>query len=98
MVIGVFVKIFFLLTSFFILSVYVTQTRGETCATRQKLALRTIAAVLIFVLVLYLFGNAISRYLGITLEAFRIGSGIVLLLNAVDIMRGEWDSSRPLVR
>ena len=36
MVIGVFVKIFFLLTPFFVLSVYVTLTRGEEHMTRRS--------------------------------------------------------------
>ena len=81
MVIGVFVKIFFLLTPFFVLSVYVTLTRGEEHMTRRKLAVRTTVAVLVIVMILYLFGEAIFRYLGITLDAFRIGSGIVLLLS-----------------
>ena len=88
MVIGVFVKIFFLLTPFFVLSVYVTLTRGEEHMTRRKLAVRTTVAVLVIVMILYLFGEAIFRYLGITLDAFRIGSGIVLLLSGIEVVRG----------
>lgn len=86
--IGVFVKIFFLLTPFFVLSVYVTMTRGEERPVRRKLAVRTTVAVLVIVMLLYLFGEAIFRYLGITLDAFRIGSGIVLLLSGIEIVRG----------
>lgn len=89
MMIGVFVKIFFLLTPFFVLSVYVTLTRNEESMARRKLAVRTTLAVLIIVLILYLFGNAIFSYLGITLDAFRIGSGIVLLLSGIDVVRGN---------
>ena len=88
MVIGVFVKIFFLLTPFFVLSVYVTLTRGEEHMTRRKLAVRTTVAVLVIVMILYLFGEAIFRYLGITLDAFRIGSGIVLLLSGIEVVQG----------
>lgn len=89
MMIGVFVKIFFLITPFFVLSVYVTLTRNEESMARRKLAVRTTLAVLIIVLILYLFGNAIFSYLGITLDAFRIGSGIVLLLSGIDVVRGN---------
>lgn len=88
-VIGVFVKIFFLLTPFFILSIFVTLTRDEEAATRRKLAIRTTVAVLVIVMVLYLFGEAIFRYLGITLDAFRIGSGIVLLLSGIEVVRSS---------
>ena len=72
-IIGVFVKIFFLLTPFFVLSVYVTLTRGEEEMSRRKLAVRTTVAVLVITMILYLFGEQIFRYLGITLDAFRIG-------------------------
>lgn len=97
MVIGVFVKIFFLLTPFFVLSVYVTLTRGEEHMTRRKLAVRTTVAVLVIVMILYLFGEAIFRYLGITLDAFRIGSGIVLLLSGIEVVRGTGIPARPPV-
>lgn len=88
-IIGVFVKIFFLLTPFFVLSVYVTLTRGEEEISRRKLAIRTTVAVLVIAMVLYLFGEQIFRYLGITLDAFRIGSGIVLLLSGIEVVRGS---------
>ncbi len=88
-IIGVFVKIFFLLTPFFVLSVYVTLTRGEEEISRRKLAARTTIAVLVIAMVLYLFGEQIFRYLGITLDAFRIGSGIVLLLSGIEVVRGS---------
>ena len=87
--VGVFVKIFFLLTPFFVLSVYVTLTRGEEEISRRKLAARTTIAVLVIAMVLYLFGEQIFRYLGITLDAFRIGSGIVLLLSGIEVVRGS---------
>ena len=87
--IGVFVKIFFLLTPFFILSIFVTLTREERRGARRILAIRTTVAVLVIVMVLYLFGEAIFRYLGITLDAFRIGSGIVLLLSGIEVVRSS---------
>ena len=87
-IIGVFVKIFFLLTPFFVLSVCVTLTRGEPEISRRRLAVRTTVAVLVIAMVLYLFGEQIFRYLGITLDAFRIGSGIVLLLSGIEVVRG----------
>ena len=88
-VIGVFVKIFFLLTPFFILSIFLTLTREEKSAARRVLAVRTTVAVLVIVMILYLFGEAIFRYLGISLDAFRIGSGIVLLLSGIEVVRSS---------
>ena len=88
-IVGVFVKIFFLLTPFFILSIFLTLTREEKSAARRVLAVRTTVAVLVIVMVLYLFGEAIFRYLGISLDAFRIGSGIVLLLSGIEVVRSS---------
>ncbi|MDR0932162.1 MAG: MarC family protein [Victivallales bacterium] len=87
--IGVFVKIFFLLTPFFVLSVYLTLMRDSEAKLRRILAIRTTVAVLVITMVLYLFGEPIFRYLGITLDAFRIGSGIVLLLSGIEVVRGS---------
>ncbi len=87
--IGVFVKIFFLLTPFFVLSLFVTLTREMELVRQRALALRTAAAVLVICLVLYFFGDRIFSYLGITLDAFRVGSGLVLLLSGIEVVRGS---------
>ena len=86
---GVFVKLFLLLTPFFVLSVFVTTCSGLEKNQQRKLAIRVAAAVLTMTCVLYLFGEVIFRYLGITLDAFRIGAGLVLMLNGIDMVRGS---------
>ena len=73
--VGVFVKIFFLLTPFFVLSLFVTLTRELELSRQRALAMRTSLAVLVICLILYFFGDRIFSYLGITLDAFRVGSG-----------------------
>ncbi len=87
--IGVFVKLFFLLTPFFVLSLFVALTGELEEARRRSLAVRTTLAVLTIALILYLFGEQIFRYLGITLDAFRIGSGLILLLSGIEVVRGS---------
>ena len=86
--VGVFVKIFFLLTPFFVLSLFVTLTRELELSRQRALAMRTSLAVLVICLVLYFFGDRIFSYLGITLDAFRVGSGLVLLLSGIEVVRG----------
>lgn len=85
--IGMVVKLFLLLTPFFILSIFVSVTAEFTHARRRMLALRTTFAVLMTTVVLYLFGEWIFRCLGISLDAFRIGAGLVLLLNGIELVR-----------
>ena len=86
--IGTLVRLFFLLTPFFVLSLFVSMTTELTETERRHLALRTTLAILIICLVIYLFGQPIFAYLGITLDAFRIGSGIVLMLSGIEVVRG----------
>lgn len=93
---GLIVKLFLLLTPFFILSVFVYSCDGMEHSARQKLALRTGSAVVCACVVLYLFGEIIFNYLGISLNAFRIGAGLVLMLNGIDMVRSSQPKNRQL--
>ena len=87
--IGMVVQFFFLLTPFFVLSLFVSLTAGMTLKEQRKLAVRTTLAILIIVVILYLLGDRIFGYLGITLDAFRIGAGLVLLLSGIEVVRSS---------
>lgn len=87
--IGMVVQFFFLLTPFFVLSLFVSLTVGMTLKEQRKLAVRTTLAILIIVVILYLLGDRIFGYLGITLDAFRIGAGLVLLLSGIEVVRSS---------
>ena len=89
------VKLFLLLTPFFVLSFFIAVTSGMEVRKRKNLAVRTALAVGIICVVIFLFGEVIFRYLGITLDAFRIGCGLVLLLTGIDLVR---DSGTPKAR
>ncbi len=94
--IGVVVKLFLLLTPFFVLSIFITLSQEMSARERKRLAVRTALAVLFILLVLYMFGDLLFRYLGITLNAFRIGAGLVLMLSGIDLVRatGEQPKAR----
>ena len=85
---AVFVKFFFLLTPFFILSVFLAVTENETREMQRRLAVRVTAGVVVISLILFLFGDVIFSLLGITLEAFRVGAGALLFLSAVSLTQG----------
>ena len=57
---GLVIKLFLLLTPFFVLSVFVTACNDMEHDSRRKLALRTGFAVICACLVLYLFGERSS--------------------------------------
>ena len=95
-IIGLVIKLFLLLTPFFVLSVFVADCDGMEHAPRQKLALRTGSAVICASVILYLFGEVIFHCLGISLNAFRIGAGLVLMLNGIDMVRSSLPKNRQL--
>ena len=93
--IGLIVKLFLLLTPFFILSIFIATTESWEKRQRKLLALRVTAAVTVASVIIFLFGELIFRYLGITLDAFRIGCGLVLMLSGIDLVR---ESGTPKAR
>ncbi len=93
-IIGLGVKLFLLMTPFFILSVFVSYCDGMDSKPRRQLALRTGFAVICAATVIYLFGKIIFECLGISLNAFRIGAGLVLMLNGIDMVRSSLPKNR----
>jgi multiple antibiotic resistance protein len=76
-------------TPFFVISAFISLTRGETQTERQKIAVKITVAVALTCFALFLFGNYIFALFGITLDAFRIGAGAVLFLSAVAMIQGK---------
>lgn len=87
--ISIFIKIFFLFTPFFVLSVFMAMTREMDAREQRKTAVRTTGAIVVLSLALFFFGPRIFETLGITLDAFRIGAGALLFLSAVSLVRGR---------
>ncbi|MBC7356183.1 MAG: NAAT family transporter [Desulfomicrobiaceae bacterium] len=81
-------QLFFLLTPFFVLSVFLSLTEGMGPAEQRRVALRTTLAVAIIGMTLYWAGNPIFSTLGITLDGFRIGAGSLLFLSSVSLVTG----------
>lgn len=84
-----FIKFFFLLTPFFVLSTFLAMTRNFTSKQRTALAFKVTVAVLVVALVIFAAGNFVFSVFGITLDAFRIGTGILLMLTAINLVNGS---------
>lgn len=76
-------KFFFLLTPFFGLSMFISMTSDCPSRERRALALRVALSAGVIGLVIFFFGGAIFRLFGITVDAFRIGTGILLMLTSI---------------
>jgi len=87
--IGTYIKVFFLLTPFFVISTFLSMTSGMDVRRREKIAVRTALAAAACTLGVYLVGNQIFKLFGITLDAFRVGAGTLLFLSAVSLVSGR---------
>jgi multiple antibiotic resistance protein len=90
--ISTWIRFFFLLTPFFVLSMFLALTQHLDEPKRRRLAIRVTWAIVAISLFLFFFGNALFRVFGITVDAFRVGAGALLFLSAVDLVRGNSSS------
>ena len=82
-------QFFILLTPFAVLSAFLSMTQDCSPAERRKVAIRTGIATIIASMALFYFGNFIFMLFGIHIDAFRIGGGTILFLNAIALVRGN---------
>lgn len=88
-------QLFFLLTPFFVLSVFLSLTEGMDRTAQRGVALRTTLAIAIIGMVIYWVGNPIFHTLGITVDGFRIGAGSLLFLSGVSLVSGTGSGKSP---
>ena len=86
---SLYLRIFFLFTPFFILSTYLSLTRGIEGLPKGRLVRRITSGIIGVTLVIFFAGSFIMNIFGITVEAFRAGSGILLLLTAITLVLGK---------
>lgn len=86
--VSTFIKFFFLLTPFFVLSTFLAMTQEFTPRQKTGLAIKVTVAVLVVAFVIFAAGNFVFAVFGITLDAFRIGTGLLLMLTAIQLVNG----------
>lgn len=81
------IQFFFLFAPFFVVSMFLSLTRGESPRSKRAVANRAVAAAGCTALLLFFFGNPLFELLGITLDSFRIGAGTLLFLSAISLVK-----------
>jgi len=84
-----YLRLFFLFTPFFVLGSFLSLTRDETLVERHRLALSIACNAAAVCLLIFGFGVWIMQAFGITVAAFRAGSGVLLMLSAISLVYGE---------
>lgn len=93
--ISLWIKLFFVFTPFFGLSMFLGMTEGYDADRRRKLALTASAAVGVLCLLLFFVGRQLFALFGITLDSFRIGAGVLLLLSGIGLVQGKAGPAAP---
>ncbi len=89
-----FLKFLFLMTPFFVLSMFLSMTPGWTIRDKRKLALRVGSAAFLCSMLLLFFGEWVFDVFDITLDAFRIGGGALLFLSAVGLVNSKVEDKK----
>lgn len=93
LLVSLWIKLFFVLTPFFALTMFLSLTEGYSELRRRRQAAGVSAAVAIICLILFFAGRQIFAVFGITLDSFRIGAGILLLLSGIGLVQGRTGSA-----
>ncbi|MDR3320738.1 MAG: MarC family protein [Desulfovibrio sp.] len=80
------IKLFALMTPAAVLSAFLSASKDYDDARKKAIARKMSIAVFIIGVLLFFLGDRIFSMFGFTLDAFRIGSGILLFLSAVSLM------------
>ncbi|WP_408621727.1 MarC family protein [Celerinatantimonas yamalensis] len=92
-IINVCVKFFFMCAPFFVLSTYIAITRRWEDSVRRTLAIKVMVASILMCVIVYIGGDFIFALFGINIHSFRIGTGVILLLTAIQLSSGGDSSS-----
>ena len=86
--------IFFVVDPFGVVPIFLAMTAGDPESKVRDMALRAClvgAGVLVFFAI---FGGFLFKVLGVTLSAFKVAGGILLLITSLDMLRGRPSQTR----
>lgn len=86
--------VFFVIDPIANVPIFLSITAGDSPAQRRRTALRAALATWLVLSVFALAGGVIFRAFGISLGAFKIAGGLMLLLMAIDMMRAQPSATR----
>ena len=90
-----FLQFLFLITPFFVLSMFLSMTQGWETVAKKKLAVKVGISAFITCVFLLFFGRWLFAAFDITIDAFRIGGGALLFLSAVGLVNSKIADKAP---
>jgi multiple antibiotic resistance protein len=89
-----FVALFVILNPFAALPIFLVLTKSYVVSEQRKIASMTSVSVMIVLIVASMTGEALLQTMGTSLASFRVGGGMVVLLMAFAMLRGQTDMVR----
>jgi multiple antibiotic resistance protein len=86
--------VFFIVDPLGLVPLFVAMTSHDAEAKRRRIALRATVVAWGVLSAFALFGSVIFRAFGITLSAFKVAGGILLLITAIDMLRAQPSRTR----
>lgn len=86
--------IFFVIDPLGLVPIFVAMTSSDDPHKRRKMALRATTVAFALLTAFTLFGSLIFKAFGITLGAFKIAGGVLLLITAFDMLRAQPSRTR----
>ena len=93
-IISMSIKLYALMTPPAVLSAFISGTGSLDRERKALTACKTSVAIFIIGTFLFLFGSHLFRLFGFTLDAFRIGVGLLLFLTAISLMNDDCTQPR----
>ena len=81
--------VFFVVDPMGVVPVFVAMTQGDSEEKRRRMARRASLTAFVILTVFAIAGTVIFRMLGVTLGAFKVAGGILLLLTSIDMLRAQ---------
>src|SRR5690349_21722182 len=89
-----FSAVFFVVDPFAVVPVFVSMTESDDDAKRAQMARKACLLCACILTFFTLGGGVIFRLLGVTMPAFRVAGGVLLMLTALDMVRSRTASTR----
>jgi multiple antibiotic resistance protein len=86
--------VFFVVDPIGVVPVFLAVTPGETQERIHKIALRASVIGALLLVVFALFGAMLFKLFGVSLAAFRVAGGILLLITSLDMLRARRSPTR----
>lgn len=86
--------VFFVVDPFGVVPVFLAMTRGDTADKMRSMCLRACLVGWALLTFFAVFGGLIFKTFGVSLAAFRVAGGILLLITALDMLRARPSETR----